>query len=217
MKKTLLIIVAVTALALLAVPLFAQGAWATAYQGAGGWWARVQPQTDQQSQFADQASKLHEQLRTQQQLLWQLQREGADEAKLQAKQNELAVLREQLHKAMSSNRALRQQIGGVQARRGLTANRQGGPPGVDCGFQRQHQYQYQYQYQHRGQPANAQWRGRQGAGQFGWGAHARGNFGGHGCQGCGCGNKRPHDGQRQGRRGGIGPNGDRPQHGWQGK
>jgi len=200
MQKTLMILVVVTVLALLAVPSFAQGAWGTPGQGAGGWWARVQPQTDQQRQFADQVSKLHEQVRTQQQQLWQLQRDGADAATLQAKQRELSALRDKLHKAMTEGRTLRQQMGGPRAWRGASgANWQGYQRGANRGYGPQHQY--------RGQFGNGPWCGRRGAGQFGWGSHAQRNSNGPQHQGRGFGNNGRHYGQGQGRRGGIGPNG----------
>ena len=63
MRRATVILVAGTMLALLTVPALAQGpGWGRGQGQGGGWWSQVEPQTEQQKQFVDQAGKLYQQM-----------------------------------------------------------------------------------------------------------------------------------------------------------
>lgn len=81
-------------------------------RGAGGWWSRVQPQTEAQKAFVAEIRGLHDQIGATQFELNGLRASNGDPKRIQEREQELARLRTRLHDVLWNNRELRMQMGG---------------------------------------------------------------------------------------------------------
>jgi hypothetical protein len=120
MKRTMWIgsLAALLVIAGLSASVFAQGRGGQGNAGvcpfgysqpnlpAGGWWTRVQAQTPEQQAFLDEATRLHNQIRSAYFELAQL----TDPELIAAKQAEISALRDDLHDLQFNNRALKQEL-----------------------------------------------------------------------------------------------------------
>jgi len=113
--------------ALVAVPVLAQGRGWCGGRGAGmgpgcmagagggaagvpGWTRWAQPQTEQEKKYVDEVVSLHTQIRAKQAQVWQLQNAQASGQEMAKRQGELTALRDKLHKLMDANRELQQKM-----------------------------------------------------------------------------------------------------------
>lgn len=95
-------------------PRYAQGYGRGYGQGrgaGGGWWNRVNPKTPEQKALVNQVSELHSRIRTANWDLRTLTAQNAPAAQVQAKQQEVASLRNQLQQLTAANQALLQAMG----------------------------------------------------------------------------------------------------------
>jgi TolA-binding protein len=105
------------------------------FQGAGGWWTQVTPQTPEQQALVDRVTDLHDRIRAANLEIANLRSRNAPAAQIAQKQQAVTDLRAELAKVTSANSAPIRQMG-VPAGRGVcdgTGPKGYGPGRGRCG------------------------------------------------------------------------------------